>query len=336
MLRPWRRALLVAAGASGVHSFALPPSALTIGLALEAATSAFDAGNVPEAALSASYLLTRAAGLGNNRLALDLRKQETLNKESKLEFERMCALRLDERMPVQYILGDWDFRELTLLLRPPVLIPRPETEELVEHVLDAHGSGAAPYGRAATFLDVGCGSGAIGLAILHSLTDSTCTAIDVSEAAVALARENAEFCHLAERYSVEYVEPGVAGYDPKQQRFDVVVSNPPYIPRADMETLETEVIGHEDYRALCGGDDGLDVVRELLRAAPQLLRPEGPRTIWMEVDPSHPPLLDRWFREESHGTELNMELVRWLPDLYGRPRFCQVRWNGPAPSDANL
>ena len=111
--------------------------------------------------------------------------------------------------------------------------------------------------------------------------------------------------------------------------FDVIVSNPPYIPRADMSTLEAEVVGHEDDRALCGGEDGLDIVRELLLSAPSLLRPDGPKTIWLEVDPSHPPLIRDWLASEPQASELRMEFVQWLSDSYGLPRFCQVRWHGP-------
>ena len=120
---------------------------------------------MPEASLSAEHLLTRAAGFGSSRAALASQLNSPLDEDARDLFAEMCARRL-ERVPVQYILGDWDFHALTLAVRPPVLIPRPETEELVELVLDAHGAGGAE--RAATFLDVGCGSGAIGLAPLRA------------------------------------------------------------------------------------------------------------------------------------------------------------------------
>ncbi|EOD35014.1 HemK methyltransferase family member 1 [Emiliania huxleyi CCMP1516] len=230
----------------------------------------------------------------------------------------MCARRL-AREPVQYILGDWDFMDLTLEVRPPVLIPRPETEGLVELVAQAHGDAAA-------FLDVGCGTGAIGLALLSRLPAARCVGIDVSASAAALAARNAELCGLDDRYSAAAVDGGVAAWRPSDQRFDVVVSNPPYIPRADYEQLEPEVAGHEDERALCGGDDGLDVVREVLLAAPRLLRQGGPRAVWLEVDPSHPPLIEAWLRDAR--PDLGMELARAEWDVFGRLRFCEVRWRG--------
>ena len=336
----FRRTLTVAA-VSACQAFSLPTSP-TINAALLAATSAFDARAVPEALLSAEHLLTRAAGFGCDRGALSIHKDAPLSSAACEEFERMCTQRLN-RVPVQYILGDWDFRELTLTLRPPTLIPRPETEELVQLVLDAHGGEPESQDAASAFLDVGCGSGAIGLALLHSLRGSTCVGIDVSEDAVALATLNAEQCGLSQRYAAHLVPDGIAGYDSSFEAgegaqgegagsstttalFDVIVSNPPYIPRADMAALEAEVAHHEDDRALCGGNDGLDVVRDLLRAAPRLLNPEGPRAIWLEVDTSHPPLIEGWLRDEPQATELCMVMTRWLPDAFGRPRFCEVRW----------
>ena len=92
------------------------------------------------------------------------------------------------------------------------------------------------------------------------------------------------------------------------------------------EQLEPEVAGHEDERALCGGDDGLDVVREVLLAAPRLLRQGGPRAVWLEVDPSHPPLIEAWLRDAR--PDLGMELARAEWDVFGRLRFCEVRWRG--------
>ena len=266
-------------------------------------------------------MLAKAAGFGSDRTALSLARRDTLTPDARDTFESMCAQRL-ERVPVQYILGEWDFLDLTLSLRPPVLIPRPETEELVERVLRTHGSGAS------RFLDVGCGSGAIGLALLHKLPEARCVGIDISADAIALASENAQRCGVASRYTPSLVDGGIAQYNTaKEEKFDVIVSNPPYIPRGDMASLEEEVAGHEDDGALCGGVDGLDVIRDLMRAAPRLLDPEGPRAIWMEVDTSHPPLIEEWLKEDEQAA-LQLEQVSQMDDLYGRPRFVEVRWSG--------
>ena len=201
--------------ATASSAFRLPSSSRTIGAALQTATSAFASGGVPEPALSAEHLLARCAGLGTSRAALSIHGEEELDAESRAAFERMCARRL-AREPVQYILGDWDFMDLTLEVRPPVLIPRPETEGLVELVAQAHGDAAA-------FLDVGCGTGAIGLALLSKLPAARCVGIDVSASAAALAARNAELCGLDDRYSAAAVDGGVAAWRPSDQRFDVVV-----------------------------------------------------------------------------------------------------------------
>ena len=321
MRRRLRRLTTAVASLAFAHAFQLPPNCATIGSALKAATSAFTSVDVPEASLSAEHLLAKAAGFGSDRTALSLARRDTLTPDARDTFESMCAQRL-ERVPVQYILGEWDFLDLTLSLRPPVLIPRPETEELVERVLRTHGSGTS------RFLDVGCGSGAIGLALLHKLPEARCVGIDISADAIALASENAQRCGVASRYTPSLVDGGIAQYNTaKEEKFDVIVSNPPYIPRGDMASLEEEVAGHEDDGALCGGTDGLDVIRDLMRAAPRLLNPEGPRAIWMEVDTSHPPLIEEWLKEDEQAA-LQLEQVSQMDDLYGRPRFVEVRWRG--------
>lgn len=321
-----RRAFATAASFALAHAFRLPLDAgNTIGGVLRSATATFAQHNIPEATLSAEHLLADAVGYGSdNRVALALNREQELSPKARAAFESMCARRL-KREPVQYILGEWDFDELTLTLRPPVLIPRPETEELVGHVRQAHGmlsdGGSAPL----RMLDVGCGSGAIGLALLHHLPTATCVGIDVSTDAVSLARENAARCGVDGRYEAVVVPGGIAAYSPGVQSFDIVVSNPPYIPRVDMGELAPEVVAYEDERALCGGDDGLDVVRELLRAAPALLDPAGPRAIWLEVDTSHAPLIGEWLGAEPQQS-LQMEMRRALSDLYGNSRFVELQW----------
>jgi release factor glutamine methyltransferase len=101
-----------------------------------------------------------------------------------------------------------------------------------------------------------------------------------------------------------------------------------------MASLAPEVRAFEDERALCGGTDGLDVIRDVLRAAPLLLRPEGPRGIWLEVDTSHPLLLQEWLQEPG-ARGLGVHMVRWMKDLSDRPRFCELRWDGQRGGDGS-
>ena len=170
---PRRLALLACAhlsSATELPSFRLaPPATASLGAALQSAVAAFATAEVPEAEDSAQHLLARAAGFGSSRSALTMQLDAPLSEPARSCFEQMCSQRL-ARQPVQYILGDWDFHELTLQLRAPVLIPRPETEQLVEMVLAAHGDNPA-----LRLLDVGCGSGAIGLALLNKLPKARCS-----------------------------------------------------------------------------------------------------------------------------------------------------------------
>ena len=251
---PRRLALLAcahlsSATATELPSFRLaPPATASLGAALQSAVAAFATAAVPEAEVSAQHLLARAAGFGSSRSALTAQLDAPLSEPARSRFEQMCLRRL-ARQPVQYILGDWDFHELTLQLRAPVLIPRPETEQLVEMVLAAHGDQPA-----LRLLDVGCGSGAIGLALLNKLPRATCVGIDIREEAVDLSAENAALVGVAARYSALHVPGGIAAFT-AEQPFDVIVSNPPYIPAADMPGLAPEVRRYEDHAALCGGTD---------------------------------------------------------------------------------
>jgi len=244
---------------------------------------------------------------------------------------------------VQYIIGEWSFLELNLLVRAPVLVPRPETEELVELALARCPALARDAPRAACVLDVGCGTGAIGLAVLHRRPAARCTAIDVGAEAVALAGENARALGLADRYEVRLQPIQCLGFsalasaasigdsarsresssagEEQEERYDVLLSNPPYIPEADMATLEPEVERWEDRRALCGGADGMDVVVAILERARSLLRGPGCE-VWLEVDPSHPPLIRAW--AEAHA-EARLEVVEVVEDFGGLERFIRLR-----------
>lgn len=223
----------------------------------------------------------------------------------------MCAARADRRTPVQYLVGDWDFHNIILRVRAPTLIPRPETEELVELVLDD--DSLPPDARV---LDIGTGSGALLLALLHARSGWRGVGVDVARHALDLSVENANLVGVESR--ARFVEADaknltLSALDCSDQ-FDVIVSNPPYIPAADMGALEPEVAAHEDLAALCGGASGLDVVDDVLGAAPGLLKKGG--FVWLEVDTSHPAVLaDRKYP--------GLAFVKGLDDLYGRPRFCQ-------------
>ena len=319
-------------------------------------------------------------------------------------------------MPVQYLVGEWDFYGLSLEMQPPTLIPRPETEELVDRVLQwvrqegvetgnnngfvvCHGDGGDGVGVSVSgggndgdaagglhFLDVGSGTGVIGLTLLKELPGARCVAIDAQPAAVRLSRRNAERTGLQPRYScfhkkiaefgsgfragagdgfgertgfgaefgtgagnekpvsaetgdkagVKSAEGGVAehegggGEGTFDGSFDFIVSNPPYIPKRDMKALPPDVADHEDSVALDGGEDGLDVVRDIVRRCPSLLRRGGPRELWMEVDTSHPEVMQRWLGLAVGGGAVQecaahgVTKFEWMTDMSQRPRFVRL------------
>jgi release factor glutamine methyltransferase len=167
--------------------------------------------------------------------------------------------------PIQYITGECEFYGLPFRVTPAVLIPRPETEHLVERALELARNRNEPR-----ILDVGTGSGAIAVAIAHGLRSARVTAIDLSEGALDVARGNAGRNGVDVRLlRGDLLEP-VAG-----ELFDIVVSNPPYVPQSDAETLAVEVREHEPHLALFAGGDGLNIYRRLIPQALSALVPGG-------------------------------------------------------------
>lgn len=246
----------------------------------------------------------------------------------------MCERRLRHE-PVQYILGNWDFYGMRFRCTPPVLIPRPETEELVEMVIEDMCQAPA-HGDSAHILDIGCGSGVIGVSILtqlhNKLTNINITAIDVNPAAVTLSNQNAdilldEFFIPRDAYSCQLQDFHDFAMDKQNWgKFSCVVSNPPYIPTAELAGLDKEVLNYESNLALDGGEDGLDIVRSILLLAPRLLHPEGKLKIWLEVAEQHPSLIAKLVSEinpavRDYGMSYIEDLVVTKNDLYGRPRF---------------
>jgi release factor glutamine methyltransferase len=169
--------------------------------------------------------------------------------------------------PIQYITGEAEFYGLPFHVNRDVLIPRPETELLVEKTVQL-----APLVRRPRILDVGAGSGAIAIALAHEWPDAMVTATDLSTAALDVARRNAERLGFARRVRFlqgDLLEPAAS------QHFDIVVSNPPYVPDSDRETLEVEVRDYEPAQALFAGEDGLEIYRRLIPAAFGVLVPGG-------------------------------------------------------------
>jgi release factor glutamine methyltransferase len=169
--------------------------------------------------------------------------------------------------PIQYITGDQEFYGLPFHVTPDVLIPRPETEHLVEKAIAL----AVAFERP-RIVDVGTGSGAIAVTLAHSLPHAQITALEISRPALEIARGNAELNGIANRIRFAQSELLASVAD---ERFEMVVSNPPYVPTVDRDSLSVEVREHEPALALFAGEDGLDVYRRLIPAAFSVLEAGG-------------------------------------------------------------
>jgi release factor glutamine methyltransferase len=190
--------------------------------------------------------------------------------EAELDACRDLVKRRGAREPLQYILGTANFCGLELRVTPDVLIPRPETELLAERAWTFLGTAAGPAVRA---LDFGTGSGCLAIAVATHFPPARITAADISAAALAVARGNAERHGVVAR--IEFIEGDGFASIPEEAGFDLVVSNPPYIPAGEIAGLQPEVRDHEPRGALDGGVDGLDFVRRLAVGAGRWLRPGG-------------------------------------------------------------
>ena len=218
----------------------------TVRDALDSALVALNAARVDTPRLDAEVLLAHA--LGADRAALYTDPGREVAGAAAREFQRLVRRRTVERVPVAYLVGTKGFRHLDLHVDPRVLVPRPETELLVE-------LGVELLDHGARVVDVGTGSGAVALALKHERPDLDVTGTDASADALAVARANAERLGL----DVAFAETDLFDGEP-----DAVLSNPPYVAEGD--ALPPEVARHEPPGALFAGADGLDVVRRLVAA----------------------------------------------------------------------
>jgi release factor glutamine methyltransferase len=232
---------------------------------LRQATEFLSSKGLESSRLEAEWML--AAALSIRRIDLYLQFEKVLQATEVENFRSLVRQRLTGR-PLQYITGDAGFRLLELQVDERVLVPRPETEILVESALDFLGDN--PVGQV---LDVGCGSGAIAVSIAHECQTAHVLATDVSRDALAVAHSNADRQGVGDRIRFlcgDLLAPLAAG-----ARFRAILSNPPYIASSDIATLQPEVRDHEPRLALDGGVDGLDVIRRLVPRAATHLLPGG-------------------------------------------------------------
>jgi release factor glutamine methyltransferase len=211
--------------------------------------------------------------------------------------------------PVQYITREQEFYGLSLRVTPDVLIPRPETEHLVEAALDR-----LPSNTPVRIADVGTGSGAIAIAIAHALPLASVTALDTSPAALAVAHHNTEHHHLDNR--IRFLKSDLLAAV-ASETFDAIVSNPPYV--SELEVLAPEVHNFEPHSALFAGCTGLDIYRRLIPQARQCLKPNG----WLLMEIGH----DQ--RDALAALLTGWTAVTFVSDLQGIPRVAIAR--APSP-----
>ena len=242
------------------------PSA-TIAETLKLASQQLRAASVQNDVLDAQTLLAEA--LGKDRTYLIVNFNEHLSEELQAKFQRLIARRTAGE-PVQYITGHQQFFGLEFEVTPDVLIPRPETELIVEETirLVEEGKISAPI-----IIDVGTGSGCIAVTLARELEDAQISACDISETALTVARRNAAKHDLADR--VRFLNSDLLSAFPETELADFILSNPPYVAANELPTLQREVRDWEPHTALTDHADGLSLYRRLLKESPSRLKPGG-------------------------------------------------------------
>ena len=277
---------------------------------LDLAVPYLEGKGVPDAAVAAELLAARLLKCGRGFLSAHL---DETPPEKYVEAMRRGMTRLAGGEPVQYVLGEWDFRHLTLTCDRRALIPRPETEELVGRVLKFLQGGSCPSERPLV-VDVGTGSGCIALALASEYPDADYLGIDISADAVALARENAVRCGLAE--SVRFaVADGLDDFD-EPESVDVLVSNPPYVPTAECAVLDPRIRMFEPMNALDGGPEGLDFYERLTVDALNLLKSGG--GLFFEIGDGQGPALEKMLFDAGFND------IRIEKDYAGHDRYASA------------
>jgi len=277
-------------------------------LALTSAITRLTADNVPSPRLNAELLLMFT--LGCDRAYLFAHPERELTVDDQARYDSAVAERA-RGVPAQYITGHQEFWGMDLIVTPAVLIPRPETEHLIETVLTL----AANHGKSPKDLrivDVGTGSGCIALALAKEFPQAEIHAVDVSEAALEIARANAAR-HQVERRITFHQADLLAGLNVRD--FDFVVSNPPYVGESEEDQVQLEVRKFEPRKAVFAGHEGTEVIAHLISQAQSALRTGG----WLVSEVSGAiagpvqKLLSSWAE------------VRAIPDLQAIPRIVKAR-----------
>ncbi len=237
---------------------------MKISKALEFTFRKLDESGIPDARLEAASLL--AFSIGRDRTFLIAHPEYEMLESEEQRFAGFVTRRAN-REPYHYIIGTREFYGLDFEVSPDVLIPRPETEVLVEHAVDLLRGLNSPK-----FLEIGAGSGCISVSVLVNLPNATGFAVDIDEKALIVSRGNARRHRVDSRLDLAISDlfSGIGS-----EKFDAVLSNPPYVPAADLPTLQPEVREYEPHLALTDGGTGLSLIKKIVNETPQHLKPGG-------------------------------------------------------------
>jgi len=273
---------------------------------IASATTVLSQSGVPEARREAGSLLSHV--LNRDRTYLISYSDEAIAYHNIQKFDEYVQRRATGE-PLQYITGVQDFFGLRFKVTPDVLIPRPETELLVERALNLLNDHPQ---QSKLICDVGTGSGCISVSLLNARRETKAVALDISSPAVQIAKVNAARHGVSERCRF-FVSDCFSALDETHPLFDMIVSNPPYVSAAAFSGLQREVKDHEPRLALTPGGDGLRVIRTLLAQSPTYLKPEGHLLFEMGFD-----------QGDAVGEMIQTDVWRLLdmyPDLQGIPRI---------------
>jgi release factor glutamine methyltransferase len=272
---------------------------MTIKAALIEAKEALTDAHIESAALDAAILLSHALHISRSQLAVSFDK--TIDDKTSDLYKNYIECRAGGECSA-YITGHKEFRYLDFLVDKAVLVPRPETETLVEAALECidRGQNKAGGAQKITVLDLCTGSGAIALSLCHERPNIEMTASDISKPALRITKKNYHHCLLhspppTTHYSLHFIQSDL--FQNITGTFDIIVSNPPYIAHEKIKTLSREV-QNEPHLALDGGPDGLDLIRKIIVDAKEHLSPNG--TLLIEADPGQMTLIAEYLTKAGY------------------------------------
>ncbi|KAL1460128.1 hypothetical protein WDU94_012066 [Cyamophila willieti] len=297
----------------------LASSANLVGNVMKEWTAKFEKANIPEPRSSIENIMAHVMNTSKiHDVLLELHSE--LSEAQISSLNKLCECRL-ARMPVQYIIKEWDFRDFTLKMVPPVFIPRSETEELIDIITRKF---ATPPSR---MIEIGSGTGAISIALLKHFPGLKGIAIDQSKHACDLTHENAATHGVSDKLEVINAEMDNKGQiknfptDLLKDKFDLIVSNPPYIPSLQIPKLQPEVSLYEDHKALDGGHDGLHLIKPICVFGSNYLNPDG--SIFLETNHDHLEQIKEWL--DICKGHMKLKLEESYKDFNDKDRFVQLK-----------